>query len=65
MGHMGEAGRNRPTVVDLAFGRARIFDPVTGTRSPEPATRDLLDAVDAMTVLHDGRRLHLLSLIHI
>ncbi|MGP3706217.1 type VII secretion-associated protein [Gordonia paraffinivorans] len=59
MGHMGEAARNRPTVVDLAFGRARIFDPVTGTRSPEPATRDLLDAVDAMTVLHDGRRLHL------
>ncbi|MDS1112380.1 type VII secretion-associated protein [Gordonia westfalica] len=49
----------RPTVVDLAYGRIRIFDPATGIRNPELDVRPLLDAVDEMTVVADGRRHHL------
>ncbi|MDJ0452667.1 type VII secretion-associated protein [Gordonia amicalis] len=51
--------RRRPTVVDLAFGQPRIWDPFTGLRCPDRDLRPLLLAVDEMTVVLDGRRRHL------
>lgn len=51
--------RGRPVVVDLAYGRLRIFEPDTGTRDSELDLRPLLDAVDEVTVVVDGRRQHL------
>ncbi|MEO9328361.1 type VII secretion-associated protein [Gordonia aurantiaca] len=56
---MGDAGVIRPTVVDLAYGRVRVFDPVTGPDAPDRDVRAILEAVDETTVVLDGRRLHI------
>ncbi|WP_439032311.1 type VII secretion-associated protein [Gordonia terrae] len=50
---------NRPTVVDLAFGTPRIWVPGVGLRDPDCDVRPLLQGVDEMSVLLDGRRHHL------
>lgn len=56
---MSGVNPGRGTVVDLAYGRPRIFEPATGIRDPGIDLRPLLDAVDQMTVVADGRRRHL------
>ncbi|TSD96906.1 type VII secretion-associated protein [Gordonia rubripertincta] len=62
---MAEAGagvsgiRRRPVIVDLAYGRPRIFEPGSGARDSGLDLRPLLDAVDEMTVVADGQRHHL------
>ncbi|MCR5978756.1 type VII secretion-associated protein [Gordonia jinghuaiqii] len=52
------ADPGEPIVVDLAFGRPRIWEPDTGLRHPDRDVRYLLDNVDEMTVVLDGQRAH-------
>lgn len=52
-------GSDRPTVVDLAFGTPRIWEPGAGLRDTGCDVRALLQGVDEMSIVLDGRRHHL------
>lgn len=49
----------RPMVVDLAFGTPLAHDPEHGLRRVDRDVRPLLESVDQMSVVVDGRREHL------
>ena len=49
----------RPAVVDLAFGSPLIWEPAGGLRRVDRDVRMLLESVDHMSVVVDGRRDHL------
>ena len=49
----------RPSVVDLAFGTPLVHDPEHGLRRVDRDVRPLLESVDQMSVVADGRREHL------
>ncbi|MFE0751993.1 type VII secretion-associated protein [Gordonia sp. NPDC058843] len=49
----------RPAVVDLAFGTPLVWEPDRGLRRTDLDVRALLESVDELTVVVDGRRDHL------
>ncbi|MEY1676342.1 type VII secretion-associated protein [Gordonia sp. ABKF26] len=60
VGPVHRAGRRhpRPAVVDLAFGTPLVWEPEGGLRRVDRDVRMLLESVDHMSVVVDGRREH-------